>query len=359
MFCSRVSLFEKESRPGFGSVPSKASALAFLAPLLFIAATGRSIQPGALDVRIPAYDGNGRLLWELSASEVDLLEKQTYDARNPQVRVLQGNQPTLSARSSSGTFDLESSYAKGSDALWVEGSGFQAVGRPWQFESGVSDGSTKLSFSDRSEVGFDFELGPVLTGETSGQVEGSSRKELGEGMPHEKIDDNEFPTLARSRHSVVLDLGGGNHKFLLENEVLIEMKIQDENASGFQVATISCSRLVVDLKKDSNTSDQGAFGQIVRIHAEGNVVMNDPARKCSAEQLLWLAEEGGSVLLEGDALVLDRQWGEARGEKIILRKEDGRAEVIGGKDGWSRIALPAIPAFSFPKLPNRKNKKTP
>ena len=42
--------------------------------------------------------------------------------------------------------------------------------------------------------------------------------------------------------------------------------------------------------------------------------------------------------------------GEATGERIILHKDDGRAEVIGGKKGRSKLALPGLPAFSFPKL---------
>ena len=39
----------------------------------------------------------------------------------------------------------------------------------------------------------------------------------------------------------------------------------------------------------------------------------------------------------------------------VQDKDDGRAEVIGGKKGRSKLALPGLPAFSFPKLSSPSN----
>ena len=54
--------------------------------------------------------------------------------------------------------------------------------------------------------------------------------------------------------------------------------------------------------------------------------------------------------LDGGAVVSDDHWGEAIGERIILHKEDGRAEVIGGKKGGRNYLCPDCRHFSFPKL---------
>ena len=37
-----------------------------------------------------------------------------------------------------------------------------------------------------------------------------------------------------------------------------------------------------------------------------------------------------------------QQWGEAQGEEIIIHENDGRAEVIGGSEGRSRLILPPL-----------------
>ena len=72
-------------------------------------------RPGAIDVRIPAYDDNGRLHWELQADEVELLGDKKYNAKQPVMRILEKNRPVSEAYSNSGTFDLVRGSAYGKD----------------------------------------------------------------------------------------------------------------------------------------------------------------------------------------------------------------------------------------------------
>jgi lipopolysaccharide export system protein LptA len=64
-------------------------------------------------------------------------------------------------------------------------------------------------------------------------------------------------------------------------------------------------------------------------------------RKSSANELKW-SEQSGQVNLHGNAKVSHQKWGVAIGEHIILLEEDGRAEVIGGNKGRSKLLLPAL-----------------
>jgi len=306
------------------------------------------IRPGALEVHIPAYDDQGRLHWEIKAKEVELLGDKKYKAKQPVMRILEKNRPVSEAYSESGIFDLQLGSAFGKDRLVVTGDGFEAEGRQWSFEEVKKGARNRLEFSEDAKVTFADEVGSLFA--------------LGPKMPEEKNEhqlnrtpanrnskeSRKFPTLAHAKKFELVDLGKGRHKFLLEENVHIEMEFDDANLSGKQLVTISCKRAVIDLGEEDNSSRQ-VIGKILRIHAKGKVQLTQPGRSCVAENLIWNAK-GGELLLDGGAMVSDDQWGEATGERIILHKEDGRAEVIGSKNGRSKLSLPGLPAFSFPKL---------
>lgn len=305
---------------------------------------------GALDVRIPSYDGDGRLHWELQAEEVELLGDKKYLAKEPRMRMLESNRPVSEARSVSGTFDLGNGSAYGADRLIVDSEGFEAEGREWTFQEIQKGARSRLAFTDDARVGFTHELGTLFAaGPSVPVIENSRVSPKGGHRKKEPSKNRKFPTLAYAKKFELIDLGKGRHKFLLEKEVLLEIEFSEDNSSEIQLATISCDRAVVDLGPEDNSSIQ-AIGKILRIHAEGEVRMKQPGRFCSAQKFHWQAA-GGEVVLNGEAVVLDDQWGEASGERIILRKEDGRAEVVGGEKGRSRLALPSLPAFTFPKFP--------
>ena len=129
-------------------------------------------------------------------------------------------------------------------------------------------------------------------------------------------------------------------QFLLQTDVLIEMQDMESNGSDPIISTISCDWAELFLGSDGNSSTN-LFGSISKIHALGKVKLNQPLRESSADELKW-SEESGQVNLHGNAKVSHQKWGVALGEHIILLEEDGRAEVIGGNQGRSKLFLPAL-----------------
>ena len=55
--------------------------------------------------------------------------------------------------------------------------------------------------------------------------------------------------------------------------------------------------------------------------------------------------------------LIDDEWGEASGEKIILEKGNRMAKVVAGKNGRSKLELPPIPNLGFGKKPKKTNFK--
>ena len=49
------------------------------------------------------------------------------------------------------------------------------------------------------------------------------------------------------------------------------------------------------------------------------------------------------------AKVVDDEWGEASGSRIILERGKRIAKVLGDKNQRSRLELPALPNLGFPK----------
>ena len=52
--------------------------------------------------------------------------------------------------------------------------------------------------------------------------------------------------------------------------------------------------------------------------------------------------------------MVDDEWGEARGESIVLEKGNRRARVLGGKNTRPRLELPPLPDFGFRKKVKKK-----
>ena len=87
--------------------------------------------------------------------------------------------------------------------------------------------------------------------------------------------------------------------------------------------------------------------------AEGNVVLKQGARKSYADNM-ELDVKLGTVLLTGHARVIDDEWGDARGERIILEKGKSRARVLGNEIVRPRLELPPLPDFGFSKKAKKK-----
>ena len=308
-------------------------------------ATEQSLN-GAYEVRIPTYDEYGRINWELIAEETDNLEQGVYSAKNPTMYILDEQRPATIAHSNSGLFDINQGHAEGTENLFVKGDGFEAIGKPWTFEENFASSRNRLAFSERGKIGFEEE---IESGFVNGQGQiyegGSSKRSNPLRQPDdENITDEEFskdfPTTAYGKKIDLLDLGDGRRQFILEDDVFIKMLDLETNSSTPHYSTITCDWAELFLGKDGNAAAE-SFGQISKIHALGNVKLVQPLRKSSAGELRW-SDESGLVYLYKNAKVFHQQWGEAQGEEIIIHENDGRAEVIGGNQGRSRLILPPL-----------------
>jgi len=306
-----------------------------------------SQNPGATEVRIPSYDENGRLYWELQAERVELLGEKRYRAKMPRLIMIENNRPVSEAYSESGTFDLENGTAHGVGKLLLDGDGFEAEGMQWAFNEMQKKGETRLQLTDNAKVAFADEVGTLLAlGPGPPSHRGTSVTLNSSSRSSKRL--RKFPTVAYAQKFELIDRGEGRHKFLLEGNVSIEMEYFESNQSQPRMATISCTRALLTLGRENNSSTD-PIGKIEIIHAEENVRLRQPGRRCEAQELHWQAD-GGQVILKGRAVVADDEWGEAAGNHIVLHKEDGRAEIVGGENGRSRLRLPSMPAFSFPEL---------
>ena len=303
---------------------------------------------GAYDVRIPTYDKNGRINWELFAEEADNLNNGVYAAKKPRMLILDEQKPSTIAHSNSGLFDINQGHAQGTENLFVKGDGFEAIGKPWTFEENFASSRNRLAFSERGKIGFEEEIESGFVngqGQSHSYEDGTSKRSNPRRQPYdENITDEEFskdfPTTAYGKKIDLLDLGDGRRQFILKDEVFIKMLDLETNSSTPHYSTITCDWAELFLGKDGNATAE-SFGQISKIHALGNVKLIQPLRKSSAGELRW-SDESGLVYLYKNAKVFHQQWGEAQGEEIIIHENDGRAEVIGGSEGRSRLILPPL-----------------
>ena len=79
--------------------------------------------------------------------------------------------------------------------------------------------------------------------------------------------------------------------------------------------------------------------------------------RTSYAERMTLDVQAGTALLLGSARVVDDEWGEASGEKIILEKGNRMAKVVAGKNGKSKLELPPLPNLGFGKKPKKTNFK--
>jgi len=299
---------------------------------------------GAFDVRIPTYDQEGRINWELQAKEVDTVKEGIYLAKEPRIFLLDEQRPATIARSNSGVFDTEKGVANGSEYLLVEGEGFEAIGRPWTFEEDRATSTNRLAFSEHGKIGFEEEVDSDFVKANGGVASNPSLDTEGNVSVFNDTEpefSKDFPTTAYGDKIYLDDLGDGKKRFLLQKDVLIKMKDLESNTSEEGFTTISCDWAEILIGKDGNDSTFDSFGMISQIHALGNVKLIQPLRKSSADELKW-TEDSAQVELLGSAKVFHKKWGEAQGEKIIISEKNGRAEVIGGNEGRSRVLLPAL-----------------
>ena len=319
--------------------------------LCFNLSLSNKLSAEVMGVRLPSYDSMGRLLWEISASELKTMDKESYFALNPSFSILENRKATTTAKSTTGFFDMVKNKARGEEVLEVKGNGFSAYGSPWEFERNELE-KARLSFAEQVNVGFDYELAPHFAGlsRDSSKVVADDhtlvQKRGGELARPILPDLDDFPSIAWATSFLLIDQGNGKHQFQLRGDVEIKMHMVDENSSDALETIITCEQATLNLFNDRNNSHDTA-GKIQKIEAHGNVIVQQPNRICTAQAIHW-HEDSAGLILDGNATVYDSKWGEAEGTRIILRKEDGRAAVFGGV-GRSKLIIPMSPNVIFPK----------
>lgn len=111
--------------------------------------------------------------------------------------------------------------------------------------------------------------------------------------------------------------------------------------------------MVISKRKPEKTQDGlGDVGSIAKIIAIGNVVIDQYDRTAKADRAEIFPAEG-KVVLTGNPSVTDAQ-GVVRGYRMVLHKDDRKAEVEGSPEGLRpSVTLPVLP-----ELDPRQSKKS-
>ena len=279
---------------------------------------------------VPGFDKEGRLAWELRATEVAPRPDELYETVKPYLKFFDKSGVRMEAKSSSGLFHLRNGFARGDDFLSVQGSGFSARGKSWKWSQKSEAGSHRMVFRENGKVSFATDLGKYLAERRPGGIKGCSEEatvsEPGKSLTVAQADFIEF--LAASETS---------HHFFLEGNVSVE---------GEELLLTS-DRMKVEFEKERNSSSD-AIGRISRISASGKVKLSQRGRTSFCDSL-GMDVLKGEVLLEGKpARVEDEEWGAAIGNRIILEKGKRRARVLSDEAGGRpRLELPPIPDLGF------------
>ena len=311
--------------------------LALVLPVSYLFSIEQNKALSATMVKIPSYDQQGRLSWELKASEVESLSADQLVATNP-VLAFYGQQQGSQASSSHGVFDLGNGRAFGEEVMDINGRGFRASGSSWDFVESPEMGNHRLRLNKDAQVAFDNHFDALFAGLDQPAQKRATKRTSPKVSPTNK-EEQEFPTLAQAYQFELISDEKGGHQLILDGNVSVEME------GG---ASLVCNHAeIVIIREENSTSSKDV--KIDSIHASGEVYLRQPGRSFWADVLKWESNES-TVSILGNARVLDDTWGEAVGEAILLEKGNGRVQVLGGeKKRRSRISLPNVPGFVLPE----------
>ena len=138
---------------------------------------------------------------------MDKLDEGIYSAKNPKMFILEDQRPATIANSNTGFFNLGQGLAKGGEHLFIEGDGFEAVGRPWTFEENITDARNCLAFSEQGKIGFESQVNAGFVGVSDEGVNKRSPKGKSTSIPDDKHSmdlpnlSKDFPTTAYGREN--------------------------------------------------------------------------------------------------------------------------------------------------------------
>jgi len=225
-----------------------------------------------------------------------------------------------------GVFDLEKDRAFGSEKININGSGFRLEGEHWKWQQ---DQEGRHNFKIGKE-------GYAFFENSFGSADPSF-------LPKKRKEDLKIsaitadPIVASASEIELVSLRLGGHRIQLSGTVTIS---SDE-------MEINCSQMTIFIDRNASTS-LPAKGRITQIIADKNVEMRQLNRSSSAN-ILTFDTLKGEILMEGDVIVDDKEWGRVVGEKIIVEQRTGRVRVLGNEKARPRIELPDLGKINLPK----------
>jgi lipopolysaccharide export system protein LptA len=280
----------------------------------------------AEEVYIPKYGGNGQIIWTLNAEEVNPGVRDSYNVVGPILKTLDQRKNITQVSAQKGVFDLEKDRAFGSEKINIDGSGFRLEGEHWKWQQ---DQEGRHNFKIGKE-GFAFF-------ENSFESSGPSI------LPKKQKEDLKIsastadPIVASASEIELVSLRLGGHRIQLSGFVTISSNEME----------INCSQMTIFIDRNASTS-LPTKGRITQITADENVEMRQLNRSSSANSLTFDTLKG-EILMEGDVVVDDQEWGRVVGEKIILEQRTGRVRVLGNEKARPRIELPDLGKIKLPK----------
>lgn len=291
--------------------------------------------PSVRNALVPGFDKEGRLAWELRATEVSPLPNELYKTAKPYLKFFDRTGVRMEAKSSSGIFNLKNGFASGEDYLSVESTGFTARGKSWKWSQKSDMGVHQMIFRENGKVSFESDLRQFLA---------DSESDGNFACPKDGPEESELTlTVAEANVIEFLAVNDRTHHFFLEGNVTVESN----------ELLLTSERVKVEFEKEANSSSDD-IGRISRISASGRVEFAQGGRISYCDSLAMDALKGDVVLEGKPARVVDDEWGAAVGNRIVLEKGKRRARVLAGESGGKpRLELPPIPDFGF----DRKGKR--
>ena len=280
----------------------------------------------AEEVYIPKYGENGQIIWTLNAEEVNPGVRDSYNVVGPILKTLDQRKNITQVSAQKGVFDLEKDRAFGSEKININGSGFRLEGEHWKWQQ---DQEGRHNFKIGKE-------GYAFFENSFGSADPSF-------LPKKRKEDLKIsaitadPIVASASEIELVSLRLGGHRIQLSGTVTIS---SDE-------MEINCSQMTIFIDRNASTS-LPAKGRITQIIADKNVEMRQLNRSSSANSLTFDTLKG-EILMEGDVIVEDKEWGRVVGEKIILEQRTGRVRVLGNEKARPRIELPDLGKINLPK----------
>jgi lipopolysaccharide export system protein LptA len=118
----------------------------------------------------------------------------------------------------------------------------------------------------------------------------------------------------------------GERKILLDGGVTA--KGSDTTLTGQQMTVLLVARTQAGVGS-SGTSSPGTPGQVERIVAEGGIVITQPTRHATGDQLVYTAADDKFVLTGGPPSIFDAERGKITGDSLTFYRHDDRVLVEG------------------------------